>query len=368
MSDKPPTFVWPPLLRLPPDSRKIVYLDLNQWIYLAQAATGCSQSNAATNALQACREARRSNAAQFVLSGTHYAEMLKIKDPAQRRAIANVMEELTDFATLVSRVVVMELELSSVLDLIANSASPLGEVLLVGRGVRHSAGLQSGARLMSPTGDQTARIREREGPEGFNRLMAEAILQLERSVLRGPSDVQLSTLRAYGWNPEAVIRIAENRAAEERAQTERLNSESSWRRGRLHDLVSARELMIEFQNILPRALAERGLTLTDVISDRDSARRLVRSMPSTEVSIALKTAWHRNRDKAWAANDIYDIDALALAVPYCDIVVTEKACQHILQVSKLGQRMHTALLRNLRELPSTLDHWQPIRYPNIDAN
>ena len=43
-------------------------------------------------------------------------------------------------------------------------------------------------------------------------------------------------------------------------------------------------------------------------------------MPGTEVSIELKTAWHRNRDKHWPANDTYDI-----AVPHCDIVVTEKA-------------------------------------------
>ena len=76
----------------------------------------------------------------------------------------------------------------------------------------------------------------------------------------------------------------------------------------------------------------------------------------------------RNRDKQWSANDIYDIDALALAVPYCDIVVTEKACHHVLQASHLGKRMHTALLRSLDELPSAIDKWQPMRRPIIDAD
>jgi hypothetical protein len=47
------------------------------------------------------------------------------------------------------------------------------------------------------------------------------------------------------------------------------------------------------------------------------------------------------------ANDIYGIDAMALAVPYCDVVVTEKACHHALESARLGVRMHTALLRNL---------------------
>ncbi len=365
MRDVRPALVWPSLLRLPSDAIKIVYLDLNHWIYLAQAARGSPKDKSVAVALEACRCAHSAGAAIFVLSETHYVEMLKIKDPAQRRAIADVMEELTDFATLVSRVVVMEVELSAILDPIANVPSPLAEVTLIGRGVRHSAGLQSGLRIMGPNGDETERIRECVGREKFDQFITGATLPMERSVLRGPTDDEVAELRAYGWNSEAVIRIAENRAVEERAQSARLDAEPIWRRERLHDLVSARELMIEFQKILPRALKERSLVPTDVASDQESARRLVRSMPSTEVSIAIKTTWHRNRDKQWSANDIYDIDALALAVPYCDIVVTEKACHHVLQAYHLGQRMHTALLRNLKELPFMIDQWQPVRRPDF---
>jgi hypothetical protein len=199
------------------------------------------------------------------------------------------------------------------------------------------------------------------GPEAFDNLVTEANLLFERSVLRGPSENEVANLRALGWNPEAVNQVAENRAAEERSQTLRLDGAGPWRHSRLHDVVSARELIIEFQNILPRALKERGLVLSDVISDARSARAFIRAMPSTEVSIELKTAWHRNRSKPWSANDVHDIDAMSLAVPYCDIVVTEKACHHVLESAQLGKRMHTALLRNLEDLPRTLAEWQPRR-------
>jgi hypothetical protein len=37
---------------------------------------------------------------------------------------------------------------------------------------------------------------------------------------------------------------------------------------------------------------------------------------------------------------------MSLAVPYCDIVVTDKACHHVLNVARLRERMHTALLRD----------------------
>ena len=158
---------------------------------------------------------------------------------------------------------------------------------------------------------------------------------------------------------ETAMQTAENRAAQERELTPQLDGKKPWRRGRLRDLVAARELSVEFESILPRILVSRNLGLTDVISDPPSARKFVRAMPSTEVSIELKTAWHRDRGKPWTANDMYDIDAMSLAVPYCDVVVTEKACHHVLNVARLGERMHTALLRNLDDLPGTRERWKP---------
>jgi hypothetical protein len=340
----------------------VVYLDLNHWIYLAQAFVGHSKGSAFTKALEACRAARAAGTAVFVLSGSHYHEMLKIKDPAQRRDIADVMEELTDFAALVSRVVVMELELTAMLDPLAKEPSPLPKIPLIGRGVWRTAGLQGGLKILGPSGEETE-ARERMGAEAFDAFVAQANLLFERSALRGPADDEVEGLRAQGWNPDPVTQVAERRANRERDLSVQLNDGGPWRRGRLRDVVSGRELLNEFENILPRALTERGLVLSDVIRDQGSARAFIRAMPSTEVSIELKTAWHRNRDKQWTANDIYDIDAMSLAVPYCDVVVTEKACHHALKAARLGERMHTALLRNLEDLPSTLDQWKPKRVP-----
>jgi hypothetical protein len=340
---------------------KLVYLDLNHWISLAQASTGHANGIPFVETLKACRAAKSAGSAVFVLSAIHYMEMNKIKDPSQRKGIADVMEELTGFASLLDRIVVMSLELDAMLDPFANIPSPWSRTPLLGKGVRHSFGRASGVRFTGPNGDATDEVRVRMGAEAFDRFVAEAELQLDRSVLRGPADDEVQDLRALGWKPESAIEVAEKRATQERELTPTLDAETRWRRGRLRDVVAARELCIEFENILPRALAPRSLALRDVIFDPESGRKFVRAMPSTEVSIELKTAWHRNRDKNWTANDIYDIDAMALAVPYCDIVVTEKACHHALTAARLGERMHTALLRNLKELPSVLEQWKPKR-------
>src|ERR1017187_139079 len=138
-------------------------------------------------------------------------------------------------------------------------------------------------------------FRESYGAEAFDAFMADAMLKMERTILRGPVDAdEENALRASGYNPESPSAVAESRAEQEREFKRILDSDPKSRRGRLHDLVSARELIVEFGNIRPRALEERGLFLTEVMWDQESGRRLVRSMPSTDVSIALKAAWHRN--------------------------------------------------------------------------
>jgi hypothetical protein len=338
-----------------------VYLDLNHWIYLAQANSGLSSGARFLPSLGACRNASKSGAARFVLSGSHYLEMIKIRDPAQRRAIADVMEELTDFAVLVSRVVIMELELEATLNRFVISIPSLPPVNLLGRGARHAFGIKSGLRIMGPDGDATETVRHQMGCDKFDAFVADANLQLERSVLRGPTDDEVQKLQQYGWNPAGATAIATKRADEEQAQSGRLDEEGGrWRRGRLRDLVAARELLIELQNMLPRALAARALTLDGIGPTPEAAMAFVRSMPSTEVSIEIKTAWHRNAHKRWTPNDIHDIDALSLAVPYCDIVVTEKGCHHLLNAARLGQRMHTTILRRLDDLPAAIEGWTPL--------
>jgi hypothetical protein len=162
MSMTAPPLVWPRLTDWPTHTAPLVYLDLNHWIYLAQAKAGLSSGARFVAALEACRSARRSGVARFVLSASHYMEMVKIRDPAQRRSIADVMEELTDFASLLNRVVVMELELQATLNRFVVAVPP-PPITLVGRGVGHAFGVKSGLRIRGPEGDVVQSVRSYDG-------------------------------------------------------------------------------------------------------------------------------------------------------------------------------------------------------------
>lgn len=76
-------------------------------------------------------------------------------------------------------------------------------------------------------------------------------------------------------------------------------------------------------------------------------------MPTVEIAVSLKVKDHQNKSKAWTSNDIFDIDALSLAVPYCDIVVTDAHRCHVLRSTHLDQRMKTVVLAKTIKI---LDH------------
>lgn len=320
-SSETAAYMWPLLLRPAPPAQ-VIYLDLNHWVDLARAATGHPEGRRFVDALEACRDARLSGRAVFPLSATHYLEMADIGDARRRRDVAGVMEEISGFATLLSRTCILELEVQAVIsDRVLTASQPALGIPVVGRGVGWAFGRRGGLRIKSPEGDVTEQVRQRwaGGAEAFDAWVSECELTLERRILAGPTDKEVPELRAHGWNPEMIRQIAEDRAADERTQVQRLDADSRWRRGRLRDVVSAREMAFSIFDIVDETLSRHGVMFSDIWSDRESARRAIDSMPSVDVAVTLKTAAHRNRDKAWVSNDIHDIDALSTAVPYCDM-------------------------------------------------
>ncbi|MGW6210915.1 hypothetical protein [Streptomyces sp. NPDC055109] len=329
----------------------MVYLDLNHWIYLAKAATGHRTGEQYKAALTAVRDAAQSGLYLFPLSLTHYMELAGIRDPRQRADIADVMEEVSSFTTLLTRSHIMRLEIEAALDQVFNTSSPhIADIDLLGKGISHAMG-QRGLQIgLTPGGtSDEARTAWPNGPEAFDVLLADAQKYLERSMLRGPSDAEVPDLEARGWDPTAARTIAEERAELERQLAVQLDQQPQYW-NRLRDVVQARYLSLEVIDILNQALFDRGRDLADVITDKESGRSFTESMPSAYVHISLVDAAHRNRDKPWASNDIFDVDGLSIAVPYCDMVVTERHACHVVRTARLPQAMNTEVVPKLNDL------------------
>ena len=67
------------------------------------------------------------------------------------------------------------------------------------------------------------------------------------------------------------------------------------------------------------------MTIHDFLAlGREGITQFVHDIPTADVLVAFTKANLKNLNRTWKKNDIHDMDALAVAIPYCDVVVTEK--------------------------------------------
>jgi hypothetical protein len=351
-------YVWPETLLLPDRPPKLVYLDLNHWIALAKAQAGHADGRRFADVLALCVRAVESQAAVFPISDTIYGEINKIGQHRQRRHLREVIETVSRFKVVTSRSVVSVHEIEALLDsLIGPNPTPINTMDYLDWGVLRAFGMVDGIRVRTKGGaDITADVRAAHpgGPSTFDRIVAEAELKLNRSVIEGPAPDEEAELRSLGWNPAGAFPVMERRAQQELEQVARFDQNPEWRRGRIRDVVAARELLIEINEHLFRSLRERQASLEDICPTIEATRRAFDSMPSFDVAVTLKTAYHRDARHRWTPNDIHDIDALGSTLPYCDIVVTDKAVVATASQSGLSDRLSTTALARLDDLAQHL--------------
>lgn len=285
-------------------------------------------------------------------------EMSGILDPAQRTAVAEVMESLSGFRVLLGRVTLAELEIDAMIGALPGPGSGGEQIDLLGPTFGWAFGMRGGLTIRDADGyDSSASMREEVGDREFERIMAEATLAFERGMLAGPPDEEIAALRAAGYAPEKTREVTEKRAQQERDLSARLDQDDKWRRGRLRDVVSASELTHEWLDQITRATLALGTDIGQVVGgDRERMRAFAEGMPSSRVAISLKTRYHRDWRHQWTANDIHDIDALAIAVPYCDAIFTDKAAHSALAASREFRPFGTFLPRKPGELAEWLDN------------
>lgn len=109
---------------------------------------------------------------KVVLSGAQYGEVVKVKDPAQRRALGAVVEELSEFTYLTSRVDVIKLELEAALDQLTGTRG-IGwtPIKLVGPSALNVLGRVGGLRIMEgrKTSLTESSLKTQRGLSGLQR-------------------------------------------------------------------------------------------------------------------------------------------------------------------------------------------------------
>jgi hypothetical protein len=103
----------------------------------------------------------------------------------------------------------------------------------------------------------------------------------------------------------------------------------------------------------PLALAATELGITaDQLAE--NAQAIIDAIPSRWAEMKLRHRRQANPQKAWEGNDLNDVTSLAVAVPYCDVVVTERSWASLINAAKVGDRFDTLVTPNLQDLVDRL--------------
>ncbi len=100
---------------------------------------------------------------------------------------------------------------------------------------------------------------------------------------------------------------------------------------------------------LNKAYERAGLTAAES-PDLDTPKGLVAllsALPSRDVIFDLRRLRHADTNARWKANDLNDLGSLSVALPYCDIVVTEKQWRHLAVQAGIPDRYGTVVLDSL---------------------
>ena len=345
-SDIEPRF--PDTVIMPGSDAPIVFLDLNHWIELAKASR---RGGRYRHVLDAVREFARKGQAIFPLTTTTYIEIDQIRQHRQRSDLHAVIAELSGYRSMLGRAPLQRHEIETLLSDLLGPGRVVDSVPLLGPGVTWA--FEGSVRRFRFYDAGGIDITASASPEEWRRLQ-EANLDLERSVLVGPDPQSVQALRRSGWRPEKTREIAVNRLEGVLEQAQILRDDAHWRRGRIRDVVAVREVLVELDPALIDALAARGLAFSDIASDVSGGRLFVDSLPTIDVAVSIKTEYYRDTRHRWTVNDIHDIDALATAVPYAEIVVTDKAAADMVQRAGLDDVYETTVLSDLSGLPDAI--------------
>jgi hypothetical protein len=312
--------------------RRTVYLDINHWYALGEALAGHPQKPEHLDVLKQLTHLVEEGRIMIPLSAVNYIELSENPRDHQREEAAKAMTLLARFNTMTSTKRILDEELGLALNrMFGRPAFPV-RTEKFGFGVNFA--LTGEIKQFTLTGGTDNSRRQLEVMLGMSVAEMEARVNAvsEYELLKQPPKAYWSTIP--GYDPYAARREADRELASFNVMVNALRTNP------VHALLNAGYSM----NRRPP------------LRDRESLTTLLTSMPSRRVATMLQYHYLKDSNKHWKINDLRDNAALAMTIPYCDIVVTDSAAWNAaVNHAHLDKEFGTAIFRNLTDLGDHLN-------------
>lgn len=265
------------------------------------------------------------------LSVIHLIEHLRDEQPDRRQRLATVFEHFSRSWFIASWTDILPVEISCAVAQTFNTENQLPIPEIFGRGFLFGVSVK--ARTMLPKNWSS------ENMSKFSWLAAQSGALFNLLTFPNEPNRTRQKQRITDLDNHNASAIEDLRAVREPYKKD------------MHRRAQYASYTYEHQDQLRVALNSIGRTFDDFIAlGIDGLTQFWSMVPSLDVDCELTLYRDRQWHRKIQANDVRDIGYLALAVPYCDIVVVERFWARALQETGLANKYRVTVCADLSEL------------------
>ncbi|MFB4264608.1 hypothetical protein [Nonomuraea sp. GTA35] len=332
--------------------KTVIYLDQNKWVELLREQKR-NPSGPLASIVPTLQAAVADGKIMVPLSATHYLETWHRADWESRFKLATLMRSISRYATLAPVQYLQKLEVRRAVfcRLLPRYFTTKPSLIAIGYGVNHAFNSPWGRLRLIES------VAEDGKPEGLPIDASEELIKQRDAVPREKWEWWSlagfeENMRWKDFEVTGQHRLGDKWMKREVATAERLRSNPSMR-SRLDDVIVTEEFNDLLDNI--NDICEMySLDPHALIQSAQDIRSFVQDVPTRYTTYNLRRMRHRNPQHPWAQHDFSDLLSLSVAIPYSDIVITERQWVHFAHLAKLDRTFNTKITSRLSDLKKYL--------------
>jgi hypothetical protein len=315
---------------------KIVYLDQNKWIDISRAFYGRTDGEPFVPVLSKLQDKTKSGEVILPLSIMHIIETARGGNVERKKRLTDFMLGLSGAHGILPYISVRKEEIHNAISLHLGEPKTFDiPAIAFQKGIEHILNIDLSSEGI-PTSLQAL---FKQSINNFDVVSDFIVNKFEKELTDDIKEENLDTVKIY-----------EERRAE-------LQKYSKDERRRIAVYEMGKHIAPEIINVLN----ERGLDVKAFVDSfgkevdsADAWQAFFMSIPTIDLYINLHLIRDENIGRKIDKNDGSDIAFMAIAIPYCDVVVLERYWYSVLKAAKYDEKYNTTLLTDLRELENML--------------
>lgn len=297
---------------------RTVYIDINHWYALGRADAGTPDTPEDAIVLRKLQEEVDAGRLVIPLSSVTYMELTENPRDHQRKPTADVMLKLSRLATIAPPRKVVDEELARELNRrFGRPAFPV-KVPKIGHGALFAFGIPGRPTVTGYTDADRDQIEAQMG-KTIRDLQVEVNAFFEYWLLATPRSLRDEI---PGFEPVPTRQAAEAELEEIKVMVGNLHSDKEIA-SRPMDAISARQYIRDIFDNFKHAMLSAGFTTRWPFRGKEELTDFLAHLPTQRVTTSLKHQYVKQTSTKWKINHLRDIEALSVAIPYTDVVVTD---------------------------------------------